>query len=279
MTWEQPQATRFADGRLHLQHGPIDLIIEGFGQGAEAGYLRAVDHFQTVLVGLVAELPTLRQPITDGLAFDGKIAQAMAAATRIYAPRFITPMAAVAGAVADYILAALVDGPDITKAYVNNGGDVAFFLMPGDRFNAGLFAEQPGAFVIDYRNPARGIATSGWRGRSHSLGIADAVTVLADTAAQADAAATLIANAVDLPGSPKIERQKATDLAPDSELGDRLVTTDVGALTDNETTAALDRGTALAMRAAASGWIHSAFLQLNGQSQFAGQRRAFASIP
>ena len=48
----------------------------------------------------------------------------------------------------------------------------------------------------------RGIATSGWRGRSFSLGIADAVTVLAATAAEADAAATMIANAVDLPGHP-----------------------------------------------------------------------------
>ena len=51
----------------------------------------------------------------------------------------------------------------------------------------------------------RGIATSGWRGRSFSLGIADAVTVLAATAAEADAAATVIANAVDLPGHPAID--------------------------------------------------------------------------
>ena len=42
-------------------------------------------------------------------------------------------------------------------------------------------------------SPVRGVATSGWRGRSHSLGIADSVTVLAATAAMADAAATVIA--------------------------------------------------------------------------------------
>ena len=65
----------------------------------------------------------------------------------------------------------------------------------------------------------RGIATSGWRGRSFSLGIADAVTVLADRAAAADAAATIIANAVDLPGHPAIVRVPACELAPDSDLG------------------------------------------------------------
>ena len=67
----------------------------------------------------------------------------------------------------------------------------------------------------------RGVATSGWRGRSFSLGIADAVTVLAATAAAADAAATIIANAVDLPGHPAIARRPASELEDDSDLGDR----------------------------------------------------------
>ena len=77
---------------------------------------------------------------------------------------------------------------------------------------------------------SRGIATSGRHGRSFSLGIADAVTVLARTASQADAAATIIANAVDLPGHPAIIRCPANELQPDSDLGARLVTRDVGEL-------------------------------------------------
>ena len=84
--------------------------------------------------------------------------------------------------------------------------------------------------MIDADDPARGIATSGRHGRSFSLGIADAVTVLARTASQADAAATIIANAVDLPGHPAIVRCPANELQPDSDLGARLVTRDVGAL-------------------------------------------------
>ena len=92
--------------------------------------------------------------------------------------------------------------------------------------------------------PVRGIATSGAAtkgagGRSFSLGIADAVTVLAAIAAAADAAATIIANAVDLPGHPAIRRVPASEIDPDSDLGDRLVTVTVGRLFESEIRAAL----------------------------------------
>jgi uncharacterized protein len=77
----------------------------------------------------------------------------------------------------------------------------------------------PGAIEITRDMPVRGIATSGRHGRSLSLGIADSVTVLAATAAAADAAATLIANAVDLPGHAAVRRAPACSLDPDSDLG------------------------------------------------------------
>lgn len=259
---------RLADGRLHLHDGPIDLIIESFGPGADASYARAAHVFQTVLIDLAVELPDLRRPITDDPVLTGAIAQAMSAAVRPYAQEFVTPMAAVAGAVADYVLSALIDGPGITKAYVNNGGDVAFFLTEDAVFNAGIFAEQPGAFQVRYENPARGVATSGWRGRSHSLGIADAVTVMAENAAAADVAATLIANAVNVPASPKIRRAPAAELAPDSDLGERLVTTGVGELSESETASALDRGAAYAQHILGRGLIDRAALQLNGDVRF-----------
>ena len=108
-------------------------------------------------------------------------------------------------------------------------------LADGEHFTVGLVdrPDRPGLMqttMIEADDPARGIATSGRHGRSFSLGIADAVTVLARTAAQADAAATIIANAVDLPGHPAILRCPAHDLQPDSDLGARLVTRDVGDL-------------------------------------------------
>jgi ApbE superfamily uncharacterized protein (UPF0280 family) len=112
----------------------------------------------------------------------------------------------------------------------------------------------------------RGIATSGWRGRSFSLGIADAVTVLADRAAMADAAATVIANAVDLPGHPTIVRVPARDLAPDSDLGDRLVTQGVSELSKCDIAAALDAGVAVAQSLMSEGLIRSAALNLCGET-------------
>src|SRR5207253_7339127 len=121
------------------------------------------------------------------------------------------------------------------------------YLAPGEGFVVGM-AERPdrpslfGKVELHSADAVRGIATSGWRGRSFSLGIADAVTVLADRAAAADAAATIIANAVDLPGHPGVTRIPARDLAPDSDLGERLVTQAVGQLSCSEVVAALDAG-------------------------------------
>jgi ApbE superfamily uncharacterized protein (UPF0280 family) len=116
----------------------------------------------------------------------------------------------------------------------------------------------------------RGVATSGWRGRSFSLGIADAVTVLARTGAEADAAATLIANAVDLPGHPAVERAPARDLAPDSDLGDHLVVRGVGALSFGEIATALDSGHAVAEDFRRHGLIAASALFLAGQARIAG---------
>ncbi len=120
--------------------------------------------------------------------------------------------------------------------------------------------------MIDADDPTRGIATSGRHGRSFSLGIADAVTVLARTAAQADAAATIIANAVDLPGHPAIVRCPAQDLQPDSDLGARLVTRDVGELSAREIAAALEAGAACARKLLAAGLIDGAALRLQGET-------------
>ena len=58
-----PQAGLLADGRrLHLNHGPIDLIVEAFGASEEVqlAYAQASVRFQTILAELVEELPDLR---------------------------------------------------------------------------------------------------------------------------------------------------------------------------------------------------------------------------
>ena len=268
------------DGRrLHLNDGPIDLIIEAFGETDEvsAAYHAAAQRFATVLDELCAELTLLRQTAQiDGPLPSGAIARRMAAAVAPYCERtFITPMAAVAGSVAEEILHAMTAAASLSRAYVNNGGDIALHLAPGEHFVAGM-VERPdrpslfGTATLDAAQPVRGIATSGWRGRSFSLGIADAVTVLADRAAVADAAATVIANPVDLPGHPAIVRVPARTLAPDSDLGDRLVTQKVGELSPAEISAALDAGVNVARSLLSRGLIRSAALHLRGATRVVG---------
>lgn len=292
----RPHAAMLPDGRrLHLQDGPIDLVIEAFGpaEAVRAAYAAAVRRFDGLLDELCSELPLLRAPARPGgTGLAGPVALRMYEAVaphavggaRADAADFITPMAAVAGSVADEVLAAMLGGAamahsPLSRAYVNNGGDIALFLAPGEGFAIGL-VDRPDRPSLDGALFARtelsaadgigGIATSGWRGRSFSLGIADAVTVLAADAAAADAAATVIANAVDLPGHPAIVRVPANALQPDSDLGQRLVTRAVGALTVDEIAAALAAGTMAAEGLVGRGLIAAAALHLAGATRVVG---------
>ena len=303
-----------ADGRWHFQHGPIDCIVSAEGTaGAAAECIeRAWARFRTLLDELVAELPRLRadlsQPSAASLAPEGRVARRMLAACRPHAidGRFITAMAAVAGSVAEELIASF-DDPRIDRAYVNNGGDIALHLRGDSNFAIGVVADADadadavrmalarahachpersegsrpptglGRFVIEASSPVRGIATSGWRGRSFSRGIADAVTVLARTASAADAAATVIANAVDIDAA-TIVRRPADEVRDDSDLGARLVTIAVPALPAREVDAALDAGVRQAAREIASGRIVAAILQLQGRVRVCGTIAVSASL-
>jgi uncharacterized protein len=274
-----PQQRRLADGRLHLHDGPIDLIIEAFGEttAVEGAYVAAWRRFATILDELCAELPLLRaDPRAGGPTPQGAVARRMAAAVNAFrARRFLTPMAAVAGAVAEEVLGAMTGGRRLARAYVNDGGDIALHLEPGETFSIGMI-DRPhrpspiGCATIDAADRVRGVATSGWRGRSFSLGVADAVTVLAASAAAADAAATLIANAVDIPGHPAIERAPACDLDPQSDLGERRVTVAVGPLTPDEVDRALASGAAEAEIWRRAGLIDAAALRLDEKTRLVG---------
>jgi len=283
----EPAVVRIlSDGRrMHLHDGPIDIILEAFGPPDEirAAYSAAAKRFVTVLDELCSELALLRQR-SGAIATqpNGVVARRMAEAVAPYAEHiFITPMAAVAGAVAEEILNAMTAVADLTRAYVNDGGDIALSIARGHRFVVGMIEHSQwvahrveksqfrflfGKVTLGFAHPVRGIATSGWRGRSFSLGIADAVTVLARSASEADAAATVIANAVDLPGHHAVTRLPAREIVPDSDLGDCLVTRAVGNLTKNEIGEALVAGALVAESLLSSDLIHSAALHLCGET-------------
>ncbi len=270
------QFTVLANGNLHMNHGPIDLIlqIDGAWAAVESGRQRAWERFETILDELVGELPVLRSgnPAHWG-KLQGSIARRMAAAVSgavSSADVFITPMAAVAGSVADEIVQVFAGKSGIKRAIINNGGDIAIYLAAGEICRVGIVSnpvsgEAAGSFWITADENIRGVATSGWRGRSQSLGIADAVTILGATAAEADAMATLVANAVDLPGHGQVVRQPATAVKADSDLGERLVTVDVGALSRQDIANALDRGAQEAHRLKAAGRLTAAVLCLAGE--------------
>jgi ApbE superfamily uncharacterized protein (UPF0280 family) len=274
------QVQLLPDGRrLHMNDGPIDLIVEAFGSREEitSAYRAASTRFDTILDELCEELPLLCCAADKiGAPLRGTVAQRMLRATQPYAHRtFITPMAAVAGAVAEEILQAMTKSAQLDKAYVNDGGDIALYLSQDEEFRIGMVdrPDRPslfGGLVIQSGDRVRGIATSGWRGRSFSLGIADAVTVLADTASAADAAATIIANAVDLPGSAKVVRIPARELVPDSDLGDLLVTESVGELTKEEVENALSTGIYTAKDLLSSRLMVAAALHLQGETRIVG---------
>ncbi len=274
-----PQLRVLADGRLHLHDGPIDLIIEAFGEtsAVQAAYAAARRRFATNLDELCAELPLLRAAQSGGgSAPRGSVARRMAAAVAPFrAGRFVTPMAAVAGAVAEEVLEAMTSGRRLARAYVNDGGDIALHLGLGETFSIGMVdrPDRPNLFgraTIGAADRVRGVATSGWRGRSFSLGVADAVTVLAGSAALADAAATLIANAVDIPGHPAVKRAPACNLDPQSDLGERRVTVAVGSLTPGEIDRALAAGAAEAELWQGLGLIEAAALRLGDRTRLVG---------
>ena len=278
----QAQRARLRDGRWHFQHGPIDIVIgaDGAAGAVAAAHEHAWARFETVLAELVAELRELRSPLqrrSDPLRggagrcpLQGVIARRMWQACQPFCDQFITPMAAVAGSVAQELIGSY-QREGVARAWVNNGGDIALHLAPGASARVGLFVDlarfEPAEgtpqidanFELRADMPVRGIATSGWRGRSFSLGIADSVTVLARSAAQADAAATMIGNTVNVEDA-RIERRPANQLEDDTDLGDIEVTVNVPPLMPERVQLALRAGQRRARELQRAGLIHSALL-------------------
>ncbi|TWD90374.1 hypothetical protein FB547_10138 [Variovorax beijingensis] len=274
------QRTALDANRWHFNHGPIDIVAEAHGDpyAVAAAHDAAWARFGHVLDELVRELPLLRAPVAGGVRPRGVVGARMWDACAAFSPMFITPMAAVAGSAAQELIA-FYDRPGIERAWINNGGDIALHLAPGHSARVGVYADlarfdwrerdtgfltTDGQFEISAEQPVRGVATSGWRGRSFSLGIADSVTVLAATAAQADAAATVIANAVDVDDA-AIGRRPASECKDDSDLGDTLVTVDVPPLAPSQVKSALDTGAVCAKVLQKGGLVWAALLVCQGQ--------------
>jgi len=266
-----------SNNRLHLQQGPINLVIKAHGEPASVlyAYKKCTEKFAGLLDGLVNELAVLRQPVSADLpAVVDSTAQRMVRAARRFPDEFVTPMAAVAGAVADEIMSVIPQVPGIDKCFVNNGGDIALYLAANQNLDVGVVPSLAEALAeasirVHHNAGIGGIATSGWDGHSWSLGIAESVTVLAGNTALADVAATLIANAVNVEHE-AIIRQSAVSLDAMSDLGERLVTTQVGELPDFVRAEALEKGAVFAQELVERGTIQSALITLQGECRTVG---------
>ncbi|MDD2715623.1 MAG: UPF0280 family protein [Candidatus Wallbacteria bacterium] len=110
----------------------------------------------------------------------------------------IGPMAAVAGAIAEYAVRAMAAAGS-RYAIVDNGGDIAMLI---DRpVTVGIFTGAAGVRSFGLRFEPRpgliGICTSSGRiGHSLSFGCTDAATVISGDTILADAAATALGNAI-----------------------------------------------------------------------------------
>ena len=204
--------------------GPMRLAIRAWQNGrpqialcrqaAEVSftYLEAVAKHKTVLSDFAQNIRALPR---------NALAQRMVESVRAIGDMDLTPMAAVAGTIADAV-ADWLFGRGLTKVMVDNGGDIAIRLAAGETATVGI-RPQINRFDIshiarlDDRRSSWGVTTSGLGGRSFTRGIASAVTVLAASASVADAAATAIANACFVKDK-NIRQAPAEQIDPNTDL-------------------------------------------------------------
>jgi hypothetical protein len=256
---------------MFVEVGPVSAVVTGERDGIPFEFPK--DDLEQMIRGLLGEirdcLPILRQKAFKikkwGLL--PKIGRDMIEAVKRVDEDSLTPMAAVAGAVADHILADLANC-DLDFISVNNGGDISIWNEKKRSLRIGLGDIQSGKnlpYNLMIRDRDRiGLATSGLGGRSFTLGIADLGTAVAESAALADAAATFICNQTNLE-APDIVRRKAVTLDAQTDIPEELVTVQVGELKTEQVQAALEAGLQAASRLKQEGVICGAVIMVKGE--------------
>jgi ApbE superfamily uncharacterized protein (UPF0280 family) len=195
------------------------------------------------------------------------VAQTMVEAVKEIEGSTLTPMAAVAGAVADAVRERFQE-KNLDFLSVNNGGDISVFNRARRAVNVGMGDIRTGEatpYVLRIEGRHKfGLATSGFGGRSFTLGLADIVTVVARTGAIADAAATFICNMTNVETDDVI-RKKAVEIDPCTDIPDEWVTVRIGPLDDRHVGEALTNGLSSAQALKDRGAILDAVIILKGR--------------
>ncbi|MCX8021755.1 MAG: hypothetical protein N2745_03185 [Syntrophorhabdaceae bacterium] len=254
---------------MYIEVGPVGMSIDAkrYGVPFEFERKRVEGILNSILGDLAESLPVLKQRAhriinTKGLP---EIPCKMVEAVKIVDEKTLTPMAAVAGAVADGLKERLKeDGIDFIA--INNGGDISIFNGSKKAIRVGLIEIKrgnPSPFILKIEGfKDVGIATSGFGGKSFTLGLADMATVIAKTGAIADAAATFICNMTNV-GSTRVLRKRAIEIDPITDIPDDFVTVEIGSLTDKEKEEALRNGLSWAERLKTYGVIYDAIIILD----------------
>lgn len=256
-------------GNVSLDYGPMQMTIYAGQQGRPATEWarEAAEYAVKVLGELAAFKEAAKRPQAAVRVNDGYPAalNVMIDAVIRSGDATLTPMAAVAGTIADLVADFLAE-LGASKAIVNNGGDIALRLGAGETAVVGV-APVIGSYPTHYLKVTAGdgvggIATSGLGGRSFTKGIATAAVIAAGRAALADACATSVANAT-YTSHPAIKLEYAGVIDPESDIADHLVVTEVGELPAEAVYTAIENGYRRARELFAAGLIKGAALFIN----------------
>jgi ApbE superfamily uncharacterized protein (UPF0280 family) len=235
------------DGEAVLvECGPMRLVIRAWNKDQSQITLarQAAEKSISYLERIARCRPLLSRPIPEieDLPED-ELALGMITSTRAIGDEDLTPMAAVAGTIADAVADWLFER-GTTRVIVDNGGDIAIRLARGETVNVGIRPQVTSPQIshvmrLEGSPSTWGVTTSGVGGRSFTRGIASAVTVLAVDASAADAAATAVANACFVEDKGIIQ-MPAEKMDPNSDLAGINVTTAAGSLSCENISIALD---------------------------------------
>ncbi len=275
MAWES--AIHLLDnGGIMAECGPMRLVISSFigktpqremnvkAAKVSFGILERIARFQDLLRVVQKKIPRdLEEPVA---------AKMVASAISMGEPD-LTPMAAVAGTIADFVADFLFEA-GMTRVIVNNGGDIAIRLREGNGVSVGIRDDlQKEGFShvlsLDSAETSWGVATSGLGGRSLTRGVASAACVVSRDASIADAAATVVGNAVCVEDE-SVLRREAVGMDPYTDLGRLMVTESVGDLSEEKKQEAIRRGMKKTRELMERKMIFGAFLSIKGTFEMTG---------
>lgn len=255
---------------MFLEIGPASLVIKGekYGKPYEFEKELLVEKVNSILAEIREFLPVLKQKACKikNTKHMPDVPRKMVEAAKAIDEASLTPMAAVAGSVADALKEFLKnDGLDLIS--VNNGGDISILNTKGRGLTidiGDIRIDESSSYMLNIEQLVDyGIATSGFGGRSFTLGLADSVTVIASTAAVADAAATFICNCASTE-SKQVIRQKASEIDPMTDIPDDFVTVKINQLNKKDIFIILENGLAIANIIKKQQRIYDTIIKLQG---------------